>query len=91
MLILENPLEVYPITCLTLIIILFLCKYCICMGEYVSIVSVWVCEYVKHQKMESDPLKMELQVLVNHQKWGWNPNSGFLKEQKALLTTEVSL
>lgn len=82
MLILENPLEVYPLTCLILIIILFFC---------VSIVSVWVCEYVKDQKMESDPLKMELQVLVNHQKWGWRPNSGFLKEQKALLTTEASL
>lgn len=42
------------------------------------------------QKRESDPLELELQMVVKHQMGARNTNRGSLHEQQVFLTTEPS-
>lgn len=58
--------------------------------------SVWLC--VCHgnasayggEKSDLGPLELELQVVVSHLRWGWEPNSTSLEKHQVLLTTEQS-
>ena len=63
----------------------FVCLFCL----HISICTACVCG--DHSGQASDPLQMELQLVVSWECGCWELNSGSLEEQTVLLTTEPSL
>lgn len=53
--------------------------------------SIWVCKYLWRPKEGvSDPQKLELHVVVNHQTWVLEIELGHLQDQQAFLTAKES-
>lgn len=62
-----------------LFLFLLFMRICMCVSIWVNVLTIEVC---KTPNRVSDHLGLELQVVVYHPAWYWEPNLSFLEEQQ---------